>query len=70
MPTARVTIRFRGRQVGSPGAICDMEQRRTVTLPSPFTLDQAHEAARKALRYRQGDSPAYERVTVRSVAFN
>jgi hypothetical protein len=67
---ARVTIRFTGKLSGALGIASDFVERRTLVLPSPFTEAQAQEAARVNLYDRQGDSPAYERVTVRSIAFN
>lgn len=72
MPTvqARITIHFIGRLSGALGVGCEGCERRTVTLPSPFTESEAKEAARVALYTPEGDSPAYEHVTVRSVAFN
>lgn len=66
----RVTIRFYGRLAGALGIGSEHVQRRTLTLPSPFTEAEAKEAARVNLYSKQGDSPAYEHVTVKAIAFN
>lgn len=68
--TARVTIRHRSKLAGALGISDEHNDRRTIELPSPFTYAEAKEAARCALYYAQDDSPAYESVQVRSVAFN
>ena len=67
---ARITIRFEGRLLGAMGVTSCFVERRTVELPSPFTEQDARRAATKALYSAEGDSPAYDSVTVRSVAFN
>ena len=59
----RVTVTFTGRLSGSLGICYECQQRRTLRrLPSPFTYDQAKEAARLALYYPEGDSPAYRSI--------
>ncbi len=67
---ARVTITFIGRLSGALGVCSEFNERRTIYLPSEFTYLEAKEAARQDLYYKQGDSPAYERVLVKNVAFN
>jgi hypothetical protein len=66
----RVTVRFYGRLSGALGIGSEHVERRTITVPSPFTEEEAKEAARVNLYDRQGDSLAYEHVTVKSIAFN
>ena len=66
----RVTITFTGRLSGALGVCSDFSERRIIEVPSPFTVAEANEVARVALYFSEGDSPAYERVTVRNVAFN
>lgn len=70
MKPLRVTIRFRGKISGALGRAYEMESRRAIELPHPFTYEEAKEAARKALYLSEGDDNAYEVVTVTSVAFN
>lgn len=70
MQNARVTIWFYGRISGALGVGYDIMERRTIQLPDEFTEAQAKEAARVNLYEKQGDSPAYERVTVDRIAFN
>jgi hypothetical protein len=70
MNTARLTIRFIARPKGSKGLSDYHNERRTVTLPSPFTLEQAKEAARIACEHADHENPAWDRVRVVSVAFN
>lgn len=70
MKPVRVTVRFCGAISGALGTTYPMERRRTIELPHPFTYLEAMEAAREALYLPEGDDPAYECVTVTSVAFN
>ena len=70
MQNARITIWFYGRLSGALGVCYDITERRTIQLPDEFTEAQAKEAARVNLYEKQGDSPAYERVTVKQIAFN
>ena len=66
----RITIKFFGKVSGALGICYDIIERRTVTVPSPFTEEEVKEEARKNLYYPQGDSPPYDHVTVTSIAFN
>lgn len=70
LQAARVTITFIGKQSGALGVCYEINARRTIKVPSPFTYEQAKEAARVALYEKQEDSCAYEGVMVKRVAFN
>lgn len=69
MQTTRVSIKFFGKIAGALGIISDYNDRRTIQVPSPFTYEEAKEAARVSL-YQPEDGIAYESVTVISLAFN
>jgi hypothetical protein len=66
----RVTVTFIGKQSGALGVCYEINARRNIKVPSPFTYDEAKEAARVALYEKQDDMYAYEGVLVKSVAFN
>jgi hypothetical protein len=70
LQTARVTITFIGKQSGALGIRYEINARRNIKVPSPFTYEEAKEAARVALYEKQDDAYAYESVTVKNVAFN
>ena len=70
METIRVTIAFKGRQACALGQIYPMSRRRSISVPDPFTYEEAKEAARIALYEKEGDDCAYEHVQILSVAFN
>ena len=69
-PTTRVGIYFTGRVALSLGTTEGFYDRRTVRLPAGFTEEQAKEAARLALYEPDGDSPAYDSITVTRITFN
>lgn len=70
LQSARVTITFIGKQSGALGVCYEINARRTIKVPSPFTYQEAKEAARVALYEKQDDAYAYEGVLVKNVAFN
>jgi len=70
MQTIRVTIAFTGKIAGAIGYGSRFSDRRTISVTDEFTMEEAKEAARCALYYSEGASPAYEAVCVRGIAFN
>ena len=70
MQTIHVTIRFSGKLSDALGISSRYSERRTISVSDEFTMDEAKEAARCALYYPEGDSPAYQSVMVYGVAFN
>jgi hypothetical protein len=66
----RVTIDFSGKVAGSLGVSSNFQSRRTIEVPSPFTYEEAKEAARVSLYYSDGDDKAYQSVTVKNIMFN
>lgn len=69
MQTIRVNINFLGRITGALGGYSEYNERRTIQVPSPFTYEEAKEAARVIL-YQPEDGIAYEHVSVLHVDFN
>jgi hypothetical protein len=66
----RVTIDFSGKVAGSLGISSEFQSRRTIEVPSPFTYQEAKDAAHLALYYPDAEDKAYESVTVKNVMFN
>lgn len=66
----RVTVVFTGRLAGAIGIDHEITTQVNITVPSPFTEEQAKEAARVSLYEKDLDRAAYEHVTVRRIMFN
>lgn len=60
-------ITFFGKIAGALGVGHQITAERCVEISEPYTAEQLAEAARVALYEKEGDSPAYQSVTIRDL---